>query len=303
MSLRSVSSPVARDGLKAALDGLYAEYNRADAIPDPIDIVRRYPEGADREVVGFCAAGLAFGRVASVLRSVERLLAVMGPSPAGFVRRFDPRRDGRAFEPLAHRWTRGEDLAALMLTMRRMIDEAGSIEAFFLLGHDTSRADVEASIESFSTRALALAPAEAGRHRPGVPYFFPRPSTGSACKRLNLYLRWMVRRDAVDFGVWSGVSRSQLIVPLDVHVVRLGQCLGLTGYRSPGWKMASDITASLRRLDPADPVRYDFALCHIGMRDQCGFNRPMADARCPLRGWCRPRRRTQRASRPPSGRR
>jgi uncharacterized protein (TIGR02757 family) len=303
MRSRAVASSGLRDGLKAALDGLYAEYNRADAIPDPIDIVRRYPGRADREVVGFCASGLAFGRVASVLQSVERVLAVMGPSPAEFVRRFDPRRDGRAFEPLVHRWTRGDDLAALMLTMRRMIDEAGSIEAFFLLGHDPFGTDVEASIESFSTRALALAPAEARRRQMGVPYFFPRPSTGSACKRLNLYLRWMVRRDAVDFGAWSGVSPSQLIVPLDVHVVRLGQCLGLTGYRSPGWKMASDITASLRRLDPADPVRYDFALCHVGMRDQCGFNRPLADARCPLRGWCRPRPRRRRASSPPSGRR
>ncbi len=303
MSSRAVASLGRRGGLKAALDGLYAEYNRADAIPDPIDIVRRYPERADREVVGFCASGLAFGRVASVLQSVERVLAVMGPSPAAFVRCFDPRHDGRAFEPLVHRWTRGDDLAALMLTLRRIMDEAGSIEAFFLLGHDSSRTDVEASIESFSTRALALAPAEARRRQTGVPYFFPRPSTGSACKRLNLYLRWMVRRDAVDFGAWPGVSPSQLIVPLDVHVIRLGQCLGLTNYRSPGWKMASDITASLRRLDPADPVRYDFALCHVGMRDQCGFNRPLADARCPLRGWCRPRRRRRRASPPPSGRR
>jgi uncharacterized protein (TIGR02757 family) len=292
-----------RDGLKSVLDGLYLEYNRADAIADPIEIVRRYPGRADREVVGFCAAGLAFGRVASVLQSVERLLAVMGPSPAEFVRRFDPRRDGRAFEPLVHRWTRGDDLVALVLAMRRMMDEAESIEAFFLLGHDTSGTDVELSIESFSSRALALAPAEARRRGPGVGYFFPRPSTGSACKRLNLYLRWMVRRDAVDLGTWSSVSPSQLIVPLDVHVVRLGQCLGLTGYRSPGWKMASDITASLRRLDPADPVRYDFALCHVGMRDQCGFNRPFADSRCPLRGWCRPRRRTRRGSPRPSGRR
>ena len=303
MRSRAVASPGGRDGLKAALDRLYLDYNRADATPDPIDIVRRYPDRADREVVGFCAAGLAFGRVASVLQSVERVLAAMGPSPAGFVRRFDPQRDGRAFEPLVHRWIRGGDLAALMLTLRRMMDEAGSIEAFFLLGHDASRLDVEASIESFSTRALAVAPAGACRRQTGLPYFFPRPSTGSACKRLNLFLRWMVRRDAVDFGVWSGVSPSQLIVPLDVHVIRLGQCLELTGYRSPGWKMASDITASLRLLDPADPVRYDFALCHVGMRDQCGFNRPSADARCPLRGWCRPRRRTRRASPRPSGRR
>ncbi len=298
--LRSAAG--SRAGLRTALDRLYADYNRSDAVPDPIDLVRRYTARADREVVGFCAAALAFGRVASVLQSVKRLLAVLGPSPAACVGRFEPRRDGGAFEPLGHRWARGDDLSALVLIVRRMMDEAGSIEGFFLRGHDPARADVEHSLESFSRRALALA--GDGHPRPaGVSYFFPRPSAGSACKRLNLYLRWMVRADAVDLGVWSGVSPAQLVVPLDVHVIRVGRCLGLTRYRSPGWRMASEITASLRELDPSDPVRYDFALCHLGMRDQCGLNRPFADSRCPLRGWCRPRRRRRRASPRPSGRR
>jgi uncharacterized protein (TIGR02757 family) len=227
----------------------------------------------------------------------------MGPAPAEFVRRFDRRRDGVPFQALGHRWTRGDDLTALLVALRRMMDEAGSIEGFFLLGHDAARSDVGPSIESFSQRALALVAGETRSRPTGLPYFFPRPSTGSACKRLNLYLRWMVRADSVDLGAWSGVCASQLVVPLDVHVVRLGQCLGLTRYRSPGWRMASEITASLRQLDPADPVRYDFALCHVGMRDLCGFNRPFADARCPLRGWCRPRRRRRAASRRPSDRR
>jgi uncharacterized protein (TIGR02757 family) len=290
-----------REGLKAALDRLYEEYNRAAAIADPIEIVRRFLDPRDREVVGFCAAGLAFGRVASVLQSVERLLAVLGPSPAAFVARFDPSRDAAAFAPLVHRWTRGDDLVQLVLALRRMIDEAGSIEAFFLRGRDVESIDVGAAIESFSTRALTLVGAASGARPTGVSSFFPRPSSGSACKRLNLYLRWMVRADAIDLGVWSGVPAAQLVVPLDVHVERLGQCLGLTRYRSPGWRMASEITASLRRFDPGDPVKYDFALCHVGMHDRCGFNRPFADSRCPLRGWCRPRPRTRPASVRPFG--
>ena len=175
-------------------------------------------------------------------------------------------------------------------------------EGFFLRGHDGGHTDVEQSLESFSRRARALA-GDAHPRLAGVSYFFSRPSAGSACKRLNLYLRWMVRADAVDLGAWSGVSPSQLVVPLDVHVIRVGQCLGLTRLRSPGWRMASEITASLREIDPDDPVRYDFALCHLGMHDQCGFNRPFSDSRCPLRGWCRPGRRRRRASGPPSDRR
>ena len=135
--------------------------------------------------------------------------------------------------------------------------------------------------------------------RAGVWYFFPRPSAGSACKRLNLFLRWMVRRDALDLGVWSRVAPAQLIVPLDTHVIRVGRCLRLTRYTSPGWPMARDITSTLRRLDPDDPVRYDFALCHLGMMNACGFGRAQADARCPLRGACRPRvRRRPRSARP-----
>jgi hypothetical protein len=113
----------------------------------------------------------------------------------------------------------------------------------------------------------------------------------------------MVRQDAIDLGVWKQVSPARLIVPLDTHVIRLGRCLRLTRYVSPGWKMASEITASLRALEPNDPVRFDFSLCHVGMMNACGFNRPQKDSQCPLRGVCRPVAREPRASRRPSVRR
>jgi uncharacterized protein (TIGR02757 family) len=99
----------------------------------------------------------------------------------------------------------------------------------------------------------------------------------------------MVRRDAIDLGVWTHVRPSQLIVPLDTHIIRLGRCLRLTRYRSAGWRMAADITRALRTLDPDDPVRFDFSLCHVGMMGACGFGTPQRDAQCPLRGICRPR--------------
>ena len=292
--------------LKPVLDRLYAEFNYPESAADPIHIVRRYTASDDREVVGFVAASLAFGRVASVLQSIERVLAIMGRRPAEYVRAFEPDREAAAFAGVVHRWTRGADLVALLWLMRQMIDRAGSIEGFFVEGHDASRADMAATLDRFSARALKLDLKSAyGRvwRRPGVCYFFPRPSAGSGCKRLNLFLRWMVRRDALDLGVWSRVAPSQLIVPLDTHVIRVGRCLRLTRYTSPGWRMAVDITASLRRIDPDDPVKYDFALCHIGMMNACGFNRAQADSQCPLRGACRPRVRTPRPSRRPSARR
>ena len=279
--------------LHARLEELYRAFDHADAAADPVHLVRRYRDPADREVVGFCAAALAFGRVASVLQSIESLLAVMGPHPAAFVRGFEPVRDSGRIEPLVHRWIRGRDLVALLLILQRMLHDAGSIEAFFLAGDDPAAPDLAPAIESFCRRALETDLRHAyGRRRParpGVCYFFPRPSQGSACKRLNLFLRWMVRRDAVDLGVWSGVSPSRLVVPLDTHVIRLGRCLQLTTYASPGWRMAASITASLREVDAADPVRFDFSLCHVGMMNACGYEREQGDRHCPLKGFCRPR--------------
>jgi uncharacterized protein (TIGR02757 family) len=289
--------------LKPTLDRLYAEFNYPDSATDPIQIVRRFERSDDREVVGFCAAGLAFGRVASVLNSIESLLEVMGPHPAAFVRDFDPAAGRVRLAPLGHRWIRGNDLAALLLVLQRMLRKSGSIERFFLEGDDLASPDIGLALDAFSTRALEtdVRPAY-GRvpRRPGVCYFFPRPSAGSACKRLNLFLRWMVRKDVVDLGVWTKVSPARLIVPLDTHVIRLGQCLRLTRYQSPGWKMAAEIPASLRALDPADPVRFDFSLCHVGMMNACGFNRAQKDSQCPLRGVCRPTVRRRPRSRRPS---
>jgi len=292
--------------LKPVLDRLYQNFNYPDSAADPIQIVRRYEQNDDREVVAFCAASLAFGRVASVLQSIERLVAIMGPRPAEYVRRFDPARDGAAFKGLVHRWTRERDLVALLWVIRQMLDRSGTIEGFFLEGYDASAPDLAPALDSFSARAMALdLKAAYGRvpKRPGVAYFFPRPAKGSACKRLNLFLRWMIRHDALDLGVWTRVPARTLVVPLDTHVIRVGRCLQLTKYQSPGWKMASDITASLARIDPDDPTRYDFSLCHLGMMNACGFSRAQADSQCPLRGVCRPRAHTRRPSRRSSARR
>lgn len=298
--LRRPRSLRALRAARPALEQLYGQFDHTDSAADPVHLVRRYSDDADREIAGFCAAALAFGRVASVLASLETLLAVMGPSPAAFVRQFDPVRHGDALRPLRHRWTTGEDLVELLRILRQMVSTTGSIEAFFLRGYQRDALDVGEALNSFCTRALALSQPD---HARGVRYFFPRPAGGSACKRLNLYLRWMVRRDRIDFGVWRQVSTAKLVVPLDTHVIRVSQCLGLTTYRSPGWPMARQITASLRRIDPDDPVKYDFSICHIGMQDACGFNRPQRDARCPLRGVCRPGARIPAGSRRPSVRR
>jgi uncharacterized protein (TIGR02757 family) len=277
--------------VREELNRLYDGFNYPDSALDPIQIVRRYSRTDDREIVAFMASGLAFGRVASVMASVEAVCAVLGPAPAAFVRGFDPDRDGAPLRPLVHRWTRGRDLVGVIWILRELIRTHGSIEAAFAGAIDPAASDVSGALESFSSEArrVDLRPAY-GRvpKTPGAHYFFSRPSTGSACKRLNLFLRWMVRHDAVDPGGWTRVPARQLVVPLDTHTIRAGRCLRLTKRTSPGWKMATDITAALRAFDPDDPVRYDFALCHLSMMGACGFGTRQGNAQCPLSGVCRP---------------
>jgi uncharacterized protein (TIGR02757 family) len=281
--------------MKPALDRLYTAFNYPESAFDPIQVVRRYERLDDREVVGFMAAGLAFGRVASVVRSISAVCAAMGASPAAFVRGFDPARDGRPLRGLVHRWTRGEDLIAVIWTLRQLIEAHGSLEAAVAADLDPVAPDVGPALDAFSERArrVDLRPAYGRRpRRPGAWYFFTRPSSGAACKRLNLFLRWMVRCDGVDPGGWTKVPARQLVVPLDTHTIRVGRCLGFTRRASPGWKMAVDITAALRAHDPVDPVRYDFSLCHLSMMGGCGYATKQGDAQCPMRGHCKPARRT-----------
>ena len=277
--------------LPESLNRLYQSFDHPESALDPIQIVRRYPNVADREIVAFVAAGLAFGRVASVIASVEAVCRVLGPSPSEFLRRFDLARDTAGFIPIVHRWTRGHDLAGLIWILKTLIDRHGSLERALARHLSADAADVEAALEAFSAeaRAVDLRPVYGRAKRsPGAHYFFSRPSTGSACKRLNLFLRWMVRVDGVDPGGWTSIPRRQLVVPLDTHTIRAGKCLRLTKRTSPGWKMAAEITAALRAIDSDDPVRYDFSLCHLSMMGACGYRTKQRDTQCPLRGCCHP---------------
>jgi uncharacterized protein (TIGR02757 family) len=271
---------------------LYAAFDYPESALDPIQIVRRYPRLDDREIVAFVASALAFGRVASVMASVTAVCRVLGPEPARFVREFEPRRDGVPLETIVHRWTRGHDFVALVWVLKELVRAHGSLEGAFAPGVETGARDVGPAIERFTSLArdvdLRLAYGPRVPKAPGVWYFFTRPSTGSACKRMNLFLRWMVRQDGVDPGGWTRVSRRQLIVPLDTHTIRAGHCLRLTRRQSPGWKMAVEITDALRAIDPDDPVRYDFSLCHLSMMGACGWRTKQKDTQCPLKGFCRP---------------
>ena len=258
-----------RDELRRRLEALYRRYDHRFVTPDPLEFVRAQPTDADREVVGLVASGLAFGTVAQIKRSISTVLESLGAGPAEAVARVDPRAAAARLSGFRHRWLDGRDVAALLFLVRQMRESHGSVEAFFAEGLSPDHEDVGRALASFSERALALdhGGLYRGRRLPraaGVRFFFPSPASGSACKRLNLYLRWMARRDGVDLGVWRRPDPSQLVLPLDAHTFAVARRARLTRYRSPGWAMALDVTRRLRQLDSRDPVKYDFALYRLG---------------------------------------
>ena len=261
---------VRRDLLRRKMDDLYRHYDHRFVDPDPLEFVRRQGSPADREVVGLIASSLAYGNVRQIKRSIGLVLDALGDAPAAAVARVEPRAMARRLAKFKHRFNDGRDVACLLFFIRQMRAQHGTVEGFFRAGHDAREPDVGPALISFTARTLALdhgglygrraLPADAG-----VRFFFPSPASGSACKRLNLYLRWMVRREGVDLGVWRGVDPAGLVIPLDAHVLAIARRVRLTRYRSPGWPMAMDITRRLRALDPADPVKYDFAFHRMGL--------------------------------------
>ncbi len=264
--------------------------------PDPLEFPHRYAEPADREIVGFYASALAYGRVAQIRATLEDLTRRLGPHPATFVRNFDARRDGGVFRGFVHRFHRGRDMILLTAILSRALGDAGSLEEWFLAGDSPAEEDIAVGLSSFCRRSLDVsglppgAGVRGGRLAPGAPvrYFFSSPASGSACKRLNLFLRWMVRpNDGLDLGLWTRVAPSRLVIPLDTHIARIATNIGLTARRTPDWKMAVDITERLRELDPEDPIRYDFALCRLGILDYCPRRRdPLKCARCHIQPVC-----------------
>ena len=273
----SASSPGRRLGLgkeqfRLHLEALNRVYDRSFLHTDPLGIVRRFDGPEDRELVGLLAAGLSYGRVESIRKSLEKLLTVLGPRPSRFLESFDPQRDAALLDGFAYRFTRGRDVALMLWLIRQAIEGSGSLENFFLEGDPDPGSDtLEGAMNRFGDRLFALdsRPFHGdGRipARDGVRWLLPLPREGSVSKRHCLFLRWMIRPDdGVDCGIWKLVSPSRLVLPLDVHLQRLALVLGWTRRRSPSWAMALEVTASLRHLDPEDPTRYDFSLSRLGI--------------------------------------
>lgn len=252
--------------LRHCLEQVYIRYNRRELIaPDPLQFVYRYSSPADKEIAGFLAAALAYGRVRQIEKSVERLLGLMGQHPAAFVRDFD-RYKRQTLADFRHRFTSGDDISDLLVLLKKVLADCGGIEAYFARGLASHHPNVAPALSAFCDSLLAEhARRNDGDAGAGLKYLLSSPTRKSACKRLNLFLRWMVRDDAVDPGVWKSISPAKLLVPLDVHMSRISFMMNLCKPQNISLKTAVEVTKGFACIEPTDPVRYDFALCRAGM--------------------------------------
>lgn len=273
--------------LKPELDALLAGYDHAGRREaDPIAYAHRWPAGPDREVVALFAALLAYGRADLIARALADVTARMGSTPAASAASDDIAAAQARFDGVVYRFTRGEDIARLWLGVGALIRDHGSLGAAMAALDDPTSPDLRPLLTRL--RTALLTPTAHLPPRRGLSHLLCDPAAGSACKRYNMWLRWMVRGpDAVDFGDWHGLGPQRLTMPVDTHVHRIARYLGLTARAQADWRCAVEITDALRRLDANDPLRYDFALAHLGISGACPRRRVAAIcAGCPIRRIC-----------------
>ncbi|MGQ9500256.1 MAG: TIGR02757 family protein [Dissulfurimicrobium sp.] len=250
--------------MKETFEDLYARFNKREFIhPDPLEFLYDYPDPMDREIAGLIASSLAYGRVEQILKSVTRVLAML-PGPRESLARINFPELLDMFAGFRHRFTSGRELAIFLLGIKKVIETHGSLERHLMSCISPSDTTIIPALCKFTQGICAASDVK-------TMYLLPDPTRGSACKRPLLFLRWMIRRDQVDPGGWSGISPSMLVVPLDTHMFRISKELGFTSRNHADLKAAIEITNKFKVINPNDPARYDFVLTRFGIRPEMNY--------------------------------
>jgi uncharacterized protein (TIGR02757 family) len=256
--MRSLS----HDKLADLLNQKVIHYNQPDFIAeDPISIPHLFTKKEDIEISGFLAAILAWGQRKTIINKSKELIRFMDNSPHDFVVNFEAK-DLIPFEKFKHRTFNGTDTLYFMEALQVIYLKHGGLEKAFSKGLEKKDLSVKNGISVFKDMFFSIEdfPPRTKKH-------IASPNSNSACKRINMFLRWMVRKDScgVDFGIWNAISASQLVCPCDVHVERVARHFGLISFPKPNWQMAEELTSNLKFFDEEDPVKYDFALFGLGV--------------------------------------
>lgn len=270
--------------LKYLLDRFYKGYNfRERMLHDPIEFPHRYDKPEDIEVVGFIASCFAYGRVELFKPVIGNILSIMNKSPYIFLLAFNAGKHGRLFEGVKYRFNENKDIICLFYIMGEVLRKHKHIDVAFKRFYKQNDPDTGNALAGFIDYISGMDTSKVygSNIRPaGLAQFFPSPGKGSACKRMNLFLRWMIRDKDIDFGIWKGIPKNKLVIPLDTHIARISRCLGFTRRKADDWKTAVEITDALRKLDPEDPLKYDFAMCHHGISGLCSSRKLKEKSGC-----------------------
>lgn len=257
---------------KALLDSAYADFHsKHQRNADPISLVHQYSKREDQEVVAFLTALLSYGNVTTILISANKLLAALGPNPFREIKRREVWPELQGFK---HRFTTGQDIQVVVSWLKTMFSTHASLEAFFNDSHCSTDAPLKDRLSDFVRRFKSqplpseLSQTAKARER-NLKYLISDPYQGSACKRLNMFLRWVVRdSDPIDLGLWKSPQKHQLMLPIDTHLLQTLHFLRWTKSKQANWRVVEQATEKLRQYAPEDPIRYDFALCHLSMSGQ-----------------------------------
>ena len=274
--------PVRGEKLRQRLDSLVATFDVSTIEPDPLQLVLRYDDPRDQEVAGLLAGAFAYGRADIVVRNVGGVLERMVPSPYEYLVNFDRVEGRRRFAGFAHRFHKTPELIDLLTCIAVALRDHGTLGELFRGCYRDADDDIAPSLTRFVNALIGT------RRTKALDYLLTSPANHSACKRMNLFLRWMVRRTPPDLGIWDFVDPAKLVMPVDTHIHRIATFLGLNNRKSADWKAARALTDRLARFDRADPVRYDFAICRLGILDLCSRKRHKENCDvCLLRDVCR----------------
>ena len=243
--------------LLETFENLYHKYNRREYVsPDPLQFLYSYENFSDIEIVGIIASSLAYGNVKTILKSIDKILCLMN-NPTEYVKRTSLKQMKKDFKDFKHRFTTGEEISNLLYSVKTIYDSHGSMHELFLkiFNEKNNYQSITETVEIFF-----------GKFFKGCPTLIPDPHKGSACKRIHLFLRWMIRKDNVDLGLWDKIEPSALIIPLDTHMLKISKLIKLTTRNNGSLKTAYEITENFKKLNPKDPVKYDFVLTRFGIR-------------------------------------
>lgn len=277
--------------LKVQLDKLYATFDHSFIHSDPIQLVKRFDDPQDQEIVALVVTSLAFGQVQQIIKAGELAIELMNHSPRRFIDTMEPEVEIKKWRGFYYRMIKHTDLLRLLYALKKILNQVGSIGNWVSSQYQQEDAHLGVTWAKCvdEIRKIDLENWKWKRSKGiGFNHLLPNPVNKSACKRANLLLRWMVRKDQIDLGLWDKLPASKLIIPVDTHIQRIAYNIGLTNRTDLSWKTAIEITDKLRQLDPNDPVKYDFALCRLGILNMCPKKRDMNKCNsCPIFDICR----------------